>query len=73
MSDKKRVPVMGPASRTMQQQQVQQQQLQQQQQQQVRAAGGAARFAVAAPSANAAIRATVANLNAPPMPATRFV
>ena len=68
MSDKKRIPVMGPASRTMQQQQVQQQQ-----QQQVRAAAGAARFAVAAPSANAAIRATVANLNAPPMPATRFV
>ena len=67
MSDKKRVPVMGPASRTMPQQ------VHQQQQQQVRAAAGAARFAVAAPSANAAIRATVANLNAPPMPATRFV
>ena len=62
---------MGPASRTMQQQQ---QQVQHQQlQQQVRAAAGAARFAVAAPSANAAIRATVANLNAAPMPATRFV
>ena len=63
MSDKKRVPVMGPASRTLQQQQ-------QVQQQQARAAGGTARFAAAAPSANATVRAAVANLP-PPMPTTR--
>ena len=65
MSDKKRVPVMGPASRTLQQQQ-------QVQQQQARAAGGTARFAAAAPSANATVRAAVANLP-PPMPTTRWV
>ena len=66
MSDKKRVPpVMGPASRTLQQQQ-------QVQQQQARAAVGTARFAAAAPSANATVRAAVANLP-PPMPTTRWV
>lgn len=68
MSDKKRIPVMGPASRTLQQQQ---QQLQLQQQQ-VRAAAVAARSAAVAPTANAAVRAAVANLTAP-MPATRYV
>ena len=65
MSDKKRIPVMGPASRTLQQQQ-------QQQQQQVRTAAVTTRFAAAAPNANAAVRAAVANLT-PSMPTPRYV